>query len=140
MRGQIVDMAKLDAELRMGPAVSYAPKPKRTVPPLPEYVQHNEGISEVGAISAEAVVYQFELAAKALEEMGQETTKVVRRCEEIKANAINAMKQAEETATRYREEAKKAFEQIEQCALLTTKVSETCENVKRWIAGDTQLS
>jgi hypothetical protein len=38
-----------------------------------------------------------------------------------------------ETAAEYREEAKKIFKRIEDCALLTEHVRNTCETVKRRI-------
>ena len=55
-------------------ALSYAP-PANRIMPLPEYVTHRDGVSEIGMLSAEAVVREYENAAKEIEAMGKETAK-----------------------------------------------------------------
>ena len=49
------------------------------------------------------------------------------------AEVHNAIAYMRATATAYREEAKKIFKRIEDCALLTEEVRKTCETVKRRI-------
>jgi len=49
------------------------------------------------------------------------------------AEVHNAIAYMRATATAYREEAKKIFKRIEDCALLTEDVRKTCETVKRRI-------
>ena len=48
---------------------------------LPNYVQHRDGATEIGKLSAEAVVQEYEAAAKAIESLGLELVEQVRLCE-----------------------------------------------------------
>jgi hypothetical protein len=45
-----------------------------------------------------------------------------------------------DTAASYREEAKKIFKRIEECALFTEDVRKTCETVKRRIMEDKSIA
>ena len=47
------------------------------------------------------------------------------------ADVHSAIAYMRDTATAYREEAKKIFKRIEECALFTEDVRKTCETVKR---------
>jgi hypothetical protein len=47
------------------------------------------------------------------------------------AEVHNAIAFMRETAAAYREEAKKIFKRIEECAIFTEDVRKTCETVKR---------
>ena len=98
---------------------------------LPDYVEHQEGVSRVGALSAEAVVRDYEAAAKEIESMGAELIEAAKRCEAMTAEVHNAIAYMHETAAAYREEAKKIFKRIEDCALFTQDVRKTCQEVKR---------
>ena len=129
-RTKAVDLNKLEAE------VTAAALPTRTaaaVPsePLPDYVEHREGVSRVGALSAEAVVRDYEAAAKEIEAMGAELVSAAKKCEAMTADVHSAIAYMRDTATAYREEAKKIFKRIEECALFTEDVRKTCETVKR---------
>ena len=101
---------------------------------LPDYVQHQEGVSRVGALSAEAVVRDYEAAAKEIESMGAELIDAAKRCEAMTAEVHNAIAYMRDTAAAYREEAKKIFKRIEDCAMFTQDVRKTCEDVKRRMA------
>jgi hypothetical protein len=98
---------------------------------LPDYVEHQEGVSRVGALSAEAVVRDYEAAAKEIEAMGAELIDAAKKCEVMTAEVHNAIEYMRDTAAAYREEAKKIFKRIEDCALFTQDVRKTCEDVKR---------
>ena len=98
---------------------------------LPDYVEHQDGVSRVGALSAEAVVRDYEAAAKEIESMGAELIDAAKRCEAMTAEVHNAIAYMRDTAAAYREEAKKIFKRIEDCALFTQDVRKTCEDVKR---------
>jgi hypothetical protein len=102
--------------------------------PMPEYVEHREGASEIGKLSAEAVVREYEAAAKDIEAMGAELIERVKQCEAMTRDAIAATKEMKETAGRYREEAKRIFLQIEDCSLMTAEVRKTCNQLKERIA------
>lgn len=98
---------------------------------LPEYVVHQEGVPRVGALSAEAVVRDYEGAAKEIEAMGAELIDAAKKCEEMTAEVHNAIAYMRDTAAAYREEAKKIFKRIEDCTLFTEEVRKTCVEVKR---------
>jgi len=103
---------------------------------MPAYVEHQEGVSRVGALSAEAVVRDYEAAAKEIEAMGAELVAAAQKCEAMTAEVHNAIAYMRDTAAAYREEAKKIFRRIEDCALLTEDVRKTCEALKNKIESD----
>jgi hypothetical protein len=121
-----LDLAKLE-EVVVGslPVVRTAPSG-----PMPDYVEHEEGVTRVGALSAEAVVRDYEAAAKEIEAMGAELINAAKRCEAMTAEVHNAIAFMRDTATSYREEAKKIFKRIEECSIFTEQVRKTCETVK----------
>jgi len=103
--------------------------------PMPEYVEHRDGASEIGRLSAEAVVREYEAAAKEIEAMGAELIERVKQCEAMTRDALAATDEMKETAKRYREEAKRIFLQIEDCSLMTAEVRKTCTALKAKIAA-----
>jgi hypothetical protein len=108
---------------------SYAPPANRTVP-LPDYVTHLDGVSEIGKLSAEAVIREYEAAAREIEAMGQETAK---RCEAITASVFGMLEDVKTTAAHFREEAKRIFNDIESCSIITEEVRTTCDALKKKI-------
>src|SRR5215467_1861050 len=72
--------------------------------PMPDYVEHQEGVSRVGALSAEAVVRDYEAAAKEIEAMGAELINAAKKCEAMTAQVHNAIAYVRDTASAYREE------------------------------------
>ena len=129
-RSTDVNLARLEADitgLRSGNAL--------TSVALPDYVEHQEGVSRVGALSAEAVVRDYEAAAKEIEAMGAELIEAAKGCEAMTAEVHDAIAYMRDTAAAYREEAKKIFKRIEDCALFTQDVRKTCEEVKRRMIG-----
>lgn len=138
----VVDLEReIEAEVRN--TVSFReprsnPAPARTRTPIlsmPEYVEHRDGASEIGRLSAEAVVREYEAAAKDIEAMGAELIERVRQCEAMTRDALAATDEMKETAKRYREEAKRIFLQIEDCSLMTAEVRKTCTELKARIAA-----
>jgi hypothetical protein len=105
------------------------------IAPMPDYVVHREGVSQVGSLSAEAVVREYEAAAKEMEAMGAELMEAAKKCEAMTADVHKTMAFVQETATAYREDAKKMFTRIEECALLSEQVRKTCEEMRNKIAG-----
>ena len=85
----------------------------------------------MGALTAEAVVRDYEAAAKEIEAMGAELVNAAKQCEAMTADVHTAIAFMRDTAASYREEAKKIFKRIEECALFTEDVRRTCETVKR---------
>jgi hypothetical protein len=130
-----IDLTQLEAD------VAHAALPSMGAPsvqsePMPDYVAHQDGVPRVGALSAEAVVRDYESAAKEIEAMGAELIGAAQKCEAMTAEVHNAIAYMRDTAAAYREEAKKIFKRIEDCALFTEEVRKTCESVKRRIEGN----
>jgi len=100
---------------------------------LPDYVKHDMGVDEIGRLSAEAVISQYESAAKSIEAMGAELIDCAKRAEKMAADVKLAIEFVKETADKYREEAKSIFDRIEKASLLTIEVRETCDNMRRKI-------
>ena len=89
---------------------------------MPDYVEHREGATEIGKLSAEAVVREYEFAAKEIESMGVELIKRVKQCEDMTHDALTVIDEMKQTAARYRTEAKRIFLEIEDCSLVTAEV------------------
>ena len=111
------------------------PTVRAPTPSIPDYVEHCEGATEIGKLSAEAVVREYEAAAKEIEGMGAELIELVRQCEAMTRDALAATVDMKETAARYREEGKRIFRQIEKCTLMTSEVRKTCMELKGKIAA-----
>ena len=132
---------EIEAEVRNRPPV-HEPRPVSYVPPrvsapalqMPDYVEHRDGATEIGKLSAEAVVREYEAAAKEIEAMGAELIERVRQCEAMTRDALAVTEDLKETAERYREEAKRVFVQIESCSLVTAEVRKICTELKEKIA------
>src|SRR5205085_5596928 len=101
---------------------------------MPDYVEHREGATEVGKLSAEAVVREYEAAANEIEGMGAELIERAKQCEAMTRDALAVTEEMKETAARYREEAKRVFLQIESCTLMAAEVRKTCSELKDKIA------
>ena len=97
---------------------------------MPDYVEHRDGATEIGKLSAEAVVREYEAAAKDIEELGAELVGHVKRCEAMSRDALNVIEELKETAAKYREEAKRVFLHIENCSLVTAQVRKTCVEMR----------
>ena|ERR1700712_4097136 len=100
------------------------PSPPRVNAPslsMPDHVEQRDGITRIGQLSAEAIVREYEAAAREIEAMGAEVLEGVN-----------------ETAARYREEAKRIFLEIQNCSSVTTEVRKLCVEMKNKIAGARQ--
>jgi hypothetical protein len=121
----------------------YEPRPAQPAPPtvgapalaMPDYVEHRDGATEIGKLSAEAVVREYEATAKEIEAMGAEVVERVRQCEAMTRDALAVTEELKEIAARYREEAKRAFDHIESCSLVIAEARKTCGELKDKIAG-----
>ena len=101
---------------------------------MPDYVEHRDGATEIGKLSAEAVVREYEAAAKDIEALGVELVEHVKQCEAMTREALAVTDELKETAQRYREEAKRVFHQIESCSLMTAEVRKICGELRDKIA------
>ena len=131
-RAAPLDLARLENDVIASLPVIRGIPPE----PMPDYVEHQEGVTRVGALTAEAVVRDYEAAAREIEAMGAELISAAKKCEAMTAEVHNAIAFMRDTAASYREEAKKIFKRIEECAIFTESVRKTCETVKlRMIEG-----
>ena len=144
----VIDLEReIEAEVRNRPPV-HEPRPVNSAPPrvgapalaMPDYVEHRDGATEIGKLSAEAVVREYEAAAKDIEAMGAELIERVKQCEAMTRDALFVTEEMKETAARYREEAKRIFLQIENCTLMTAEVRKTCTELKEKIAARTTVT
>ena len=109
--------------------------PRTTVaPPVPEYVTHRDDVSEIGRLSAEAIVKEYEETAKEIETMGDVVREMMQRCEALTSNASSMLKEIQATAARYRKEGKRMFTEIESCSSATDEVRRMCEAFRDKIA------
>jgi len=135
----ITDMDReIQAELRHRPPLhetrsTRLDPPTMTAPSLaamPDYVAHRDGATEIGKLSAEAVVREYEATAKEIESMGAELLDRVKQCETMTRDALAVTDELKEVAARYREEAKRVFEHIESCSLVVAEARKTCTDLK----------
>jgi chromatin segregation and condensation protein Rec8/ScpA/Scc1 (kleisin family) len=138
----VIDLeSEIEAEFRNRLPV-HEPRPINFAPPrvreptvsMPDYVEHREGATGIGKLTAEAIVREYEAAAKDIEAMGAELIERVKQCEAMTRDALAVTQEMKETAMRYREEAKRIFVQIEDCSLITAEVRKTCTELKERIA------
>jgi hypothetical protein len=136
LEGEIEAQVRNSLPLRDQRPVNVAPPAVHApTPSIPDYVEHCEGATEIGKLSAEAVVREYEAAAKEIEGLGAELTELVKQCEAMTRDALATTVEMKETATRYREEGKRIFRQIEKCTLMTAEVRKTCTELKGKIAA-----
>ena len=106
-------------------AVEIVPQPVKSQ--LPDYVSHRDDISEIGKLSAEAIAREYEVTAKEIEAMGEVVRDMVQRCEQLTTSASSMLKDIKATATRYREEGKRIFTEIESCSSAADEVRKLCD-------------
>ena len=144
----VIDIEReIEEEFRKLPS-SREPQPTDFAPPsvsapdlsMPDYVEHRDGATEIGKLSAEAVVREYEAAAKDIEDLGVELVGHVKQCEAMSREALTVIEELKETAGRYREEAKRVFLQIENCSLVTAEVRRTCVEMRKKIAGSAKVA
>ena len=74
-----------------------------------------------------------ELAEERGEAMGAELIDAAKKCEEMTTQVHGAFSYMQDTAKAFREEAKKIFQRIEDCSMLTEEVRKTCEALRQRI-------
>jgi hypothetical protein len=142
MKSILTEMEReIEAEVQNKPAV-LATSPVKVrlssvgAPPLamPDYVEHSAGATEIGKLSAEAVVREYEAAAKEIEAMGAGLIERIAQCQAMTREAFAVTDELKQIAERYREEAKRVFLQIESCSQITAEVRQTCIDLQEKIA------
>ena len=102
---------------------------------IPDYVEHKEGVNQLGKLSAEALVREYDAAVKEIEALGGELTEAANKCEAMVAGVHSMANEIKELAANYREEGKRYFLQIEECSLMTSEVRIVCETLKKKLAA-----
>jgi hypothetical protein len=103
--------------------------------PIPDYVEHKEGINQVGKLSAEGLVREYDAAVKEIAALGAELTEAARKCEAMVSGGHSLVNEMKELASNYREEGRRYFLQIEERSLMTSEVRTVCEALKKKIAA-----
>src|SRR5262249_23369289 len=112
---------RVDMEAEVTGALPVEGAPSVHSEPIPDCVEHVEEGSH-GAPTAEAVTRDYESAIKEIEAMGTELTSLAKKCEAMTSDVQNVIALIASTAGAYRQEGKKIFERIEDCALSTEDV------------------
>ena len=149
-RSPLLDADEIEGEIgniihntRRGPfirAVPHSDDHPLPVGPMPDYVEHKEGVNQVGKLSAEAVVREYDAAVKEIEALGVELAEAAKKCEAMVAGVHATVNEIKELAANYREEGKRYFLQIEDCSLMTSEVRSVCEMLKKKIAAGSSLA
>ena len=121
-------------------AIGFVAPPKVRTPssPMPPYLEHHPDVDQIGKLSAEAVTAQYEDAVKALEAMGTTLIDCVNRAEKMAAGCKDAIAYVQDTAQKYREEAKLIFDRIEQASVMTAEVRSICDEMRKKIEHPSQ--
>ena len=131
IQGNIQGIDRRSAAIHAVPDINDNPLPKG----LPDYVEHKQGVNQVGKLSAEAVVREYDAAVKEIEALGKELSEAAKKCEAMVAGVHAMVAEIKELAAKYRDEGKRYFLQIEDCSLMTSEVRTVCEALKKKIAA-----
>ena len=69
--------------------------------------------------------------------MGEVVRDMVQRCEQLTTSASSMLRDIKATATRYREEGKRIFDEIESCSSAADEVRKLCDTFRDKIATKT---
>jgi hypothetical protein len=121
------------------PSIRIVPNDDHPLPkgPMPDYVEHKEGVNQVGKLSAEVIIREYDAAVKEIEALGAELTEAAKKCEATVAGVHSVVREIKELAANYRDQGKRYFLQIEECSLMTSEVRTVCEALKKKIAATT---
>ena len=77
---------------RTPPSIHIVPNDDHPLPkgPRPD-VEHKEGVNQVGKLTAEAVVREYDAAVKEIEALGAELTEAAKKCEAMVAGKTIAI-------------------------------------------------
>jgi hypothetical protein len=132
--GQVEGEVREAVHQRPAHIQALAPPPRTPAPPVPDYVSHREDVTEIGKLSAEAIVREYEVTAREIEAMGELVKEMVQRCEALSTSASSTLRDIKDTAMRYRQEGKRIFNEIEACSSTTDEVRRMCESFRDKIA------
>lgn len=90
---------------------------------------------DIGRLSAEAVLSQYEAAAQAVEGMGGEIKDRIKRLEEALVEADKDMKLVAEAAAAIREKGKLVYAQIEEASGLSKDIRDACADFRKKVGA-----
>jgi hypothetical protein len=107
---------------------------------IPNYVEHNAEVDDVGRLSSEALVMTYEASAMRIEAMGSGLMEAMGECRKTAAQMVKELERVEQeteeavkgclaAAEVYRGQAKELFENIQNRAILAAKVRETASTM-----------
>lgn len=135
------DVGQIEGEIHEAvqqmPTRIQAVEPAPRVISVPDYVSHREDVSEIGKLSAEAIIREYEVTAKEIEAVGEFVREMAQRCEQLTTSASAMLKEIKTTAARYRKEGKRIFNEIESCSSATDEVRQLCESFRDKLAAKT---
>jgi len=102
---------------------------------IPDYLEHRDEATEIGKLAAEAIVREYEAAAKEIESMGGELIERAKQCEALTRDAFAVITELNMVAARYRDEAKRVFEHIEGCSAVVAEARNICGDLKDKISA-----
>lgn len=115
------------------PRGPYAPH-ESNVEPLPPRVMPAAQHREISKLSADVVLEQYKLAAKAIEAMGEEVQRRATALEAASAECVADMKLLKEAAEMVVEKGKQAHAEIERTTAVSRDIREVIESVKAKLA------
>lgn len=92
-------------------------------------------LDDLGRMSAEAVLTQYEATAKAVEEMGNDVKEMVKKLGYSLIECDNDMKVVAETAAAIREKGKHNEALIQQVSALSSSIRAACEEFRKKVVG-----
>jgi len=110
-------------------------RPSAAEGPMLDYVEHKEGVNQIGRLSAESIVREYDAAVKEIEALGAELTEAAYKYEAMVSGGHSLVNEMKELASNYREEGRRYSLQIEQRTLRTSEVRTSCEALKKKIAA-----
>lgn len=129
-RPRVVRELTDDDVLRQEPPEAFAPKRQ-----LPDYVQHSHDATQIGKMSAHAVVLEFEQTAKEIESLGDELRAMEGKAKEAQAAMAKALGDLTSTVAAYREEAARLFKHVEDVTTTASEASALAAQLRERIAG-----
>ena len=134
----------IEAEVRNRPPLhepNHAAAPATVSAPamsMPDYVEHSaKAQRRLAKLSAEAVVRESRNCGKRDrgKDAERELMDLVKQCETVTHNALARDRRVKGNCRyRYREEAKRVFQQIENCSQVTAEVRNICSDLREKIA------
>lgn len=112
-------------------------QPTPRVIPMPEtrpiagidYVTHGKGVPEIGMVTAEAVLRDYEETAKTFTELGAQIKDAANRCENYLEELKDISTYMNKVAQESRERAANIFKAIEESAKITAQVRKQAEEL-----------